>query len=100
MYLHQHSRLDWIKYGDSNSSFFHATVTQRKQIVNSNGVWLEDEEEIDNHLQSFFSHLFQSSGLRDFHEVLCIMEKRITDEMNDRLIMRVTDEEIKTATSQ
>ncbi|KAL7246469.1 hypothetical protein ACSBR2_001546 [Camellia fascicularis] len=31
MYLHQRSRVRWLNFGDRNSAFFHATITQRCQ---------------------------------------------------------------------
>lgn len=31
MYLHQRSRVNWLNYGDINSSFFHATLVQKRQ---------------------------------------------------------------------
>lgn len=63
MYQHQRSRLNWIKYGDKNTSFFHATVNQRRQrnqilkVKDNMGVCLTEERDINLHLQSHFSSL-------------------------------------------
>lgn len=47
------------------------------------------EKEINNHLQAFFSSLFQSSGQRNFDEVLHKMDRSISDVMNNNLIRGV-----------
>ncbi|KAG5523350.1 hypothetical protein RHGRI_035240 [Rhododendron griersonianum] len=106
MYQHQRSRLNWIRYGDKNTSFFHATVTQRRQrnqlskIRDSRGQWLTEEKEINGHLQDYFSSLFKASGSRDFNRVLRVVDNCITDEMNGLLTRMVSDPEIKEAAFQ
>ncbi|KAF7119980.1 hypothetical protein RHSIM_Rhsim13G0172400 [Rhododendron simsii] len=106
MYQHQRSRLNWIKYGDKNTSFFHATVNQRRQrnqiskIQDNMGIWLTEERDINMHLQSHFSSLFKSSGQRDFSSILQNVEGCITDGMNRTLTREVTDLEIKDAVFQ
>ncbi|KAG5549991.1 hypothetical protein RHGRI_015079 [Rhododendron griersonianum] len=63
MYQHQRSRLIWIVYGDKNTSFFHATVNQRRQqnqlskIKKSDGVQITEERDIKEHLHGHFSSL-------------------------------------------
>ncbi|KAF7135399.1 hypothetical protein RHSIM_Rhsim08G0131400 [Rhododendron simsii] len=106
MYQHQRSRLNWIMYGDKNTAFFHATVTQRRQrnqlskLKNTEGIWLSNEHDINEHLFDYFSNLFQTLGSRDLDGVLKHVEKCVTDDMNASLISTVTDEEIKEATFQ
>ncbi|KAF7127011.1 hypothetical protein RHSIM_Rhsim11G0149500 [Rhododendron simsii] len=106
MYQHQRSRLKWIKYGDKNTSFFHATVNQRRQrnqiskIKDNMGIWLTEERDINEHLNSHFSSLFKSSGQRDFRPILQNVEVCITDGMNRTLTRAVTDLEIKDAVFQ
>ncbi|KAG5523778.1 hypothetical protein RHGRI_030689 [Rhododendron griersonianum] len=56
MYQHQRSRLNWKKFGDKNTAFFHAVVTQRRQrnqllqIKDRNGSWIKEERGINMHL--------------------------------------------------
>ena len=51
-YWGQRSRLKWIKWGDRNTKFFHASTIQRRdrnriqRLKNSNGEWVEGQEEV------------------------------------------------------
>ncbi|KAH7856701.1 hypothetical protein Vadar_004459 [Vaccinium darrowii] len=91
MYQHQRSRLNWILYGDRNTSLFHATVIQRRQrnqlskIKDSDGSWISKENEINDHLYDYFSSLFKSSGSRNFDSLLQKVDCYIIDEMNKGL---------------
>lgn len=68
----QKSRKLWLKAGDNNSRFFHAsTVTNRRKIFipsikNQNGTWLETREQIGDYLTKEFTDLFKAeSGNRE-----------------------------------
>lgn len=56
----QKSRIDWLKQGDKNTSFFHASVLQRRSrnrisgLENSNGEWLKGNTAILEEFQRFF----------------------------------------------
>ncbi|KAG5524157.1 hypothetical protein RHGRI_030977 [Rhododendron griersonianum] len=106
MYQHQRSRLNWKKFGDKNTAFFHAVVTQRRQrnqllqIKDRNGSWIKEERGINMHLYRFFSDLFKSSGPRDFSSVLDKVECTVTCEMNRNLTKETTNVEIKEAAFQ
>lgn len=106
MYLHQRSRVNWISYGDKNTAFFHSTLTQRRQrnqitkIKGEDGVWVSKEDDINSHLQEYFSSLFRSSGTRDFGSVLEKVDKKVTQGMNNLFTQAFTDEEIKEAVFQ
>lgn len=103
MYQHQRSRVDWLKYGDWNSSFFHATVIQRRQrnqlttLKTKAGIVLEMEEEINEHLATYFQTLFQAAADQDFNDVLSSVTTVVFVEMNTNLVKPVTDVEIKAA---
>lgn len=106
MYLHQRSRVNWLNYGDKNTAFFHATVTQRRQrnqmcrIKDESGVWLLDDSSINGHLQSYYTNLFQASGGRDYSEALMGVEAKISEDVNRMLIREVNIAEIKLAIKQ
>ncbi|CAK9147551.1 unnamed protein product [Ilex paraguariensis] len=50
MYWCQRSRLNWLKYGDRNTKFFHTTTSQRRQrnkiimLKDREGGWVTDME--------------------------------------------------------
>lgn len=96
----QRARLNWIKYGDQNSKFFHVVTVQRMQrnrivkIRDSNNIWLENEEEITNCFKDFFIDLF-SSGYRDFSEALSFVKLVISEEFNQSLLRLVDFSKVK-----
>ncbi|CAL5418073.1 unnamed protein product [Camellia sinensis] len=106
MFQHQRSRINWLSYGDRNSAFFHASVVQRRQrnqlvkLKLDNGVWLETDTAINAHLSSYFSHLFQAKGPRNFEDALAAVNLSVTHSMNDTLLRPVDDDEVKLATFQ
>lgn len=105
-YWGQRDRLNWVKYGDRNSKFFHAVTVQRRQrntvtkIKKEDGVWTEDLNEISACFSNFYYDLFSSVGQRDFSEALQFVKPVITSEMNDALMGPVNMVEVKYAVFQ
>ena len=58
------SRLNWVAYGDSNTSFFHvSTLVKRHRnkiwsLKNSIREWITNEEGIKNFILSSFKEIF------------------------------------------
>lgn len=106
MFQHQRSRINWLTYGDKNSAFFHATVTQRRQrnqlikLQTTNGEWLESDEAINGHLRDYFQTLYQALPNRDLSEALEVVHTTVNADMNRALTRSMTDDEIKAATFQ
>lgn len=102
-YWGQRSRLNWLKFGDQNSRFFHAVTAQRRQrnkvtrIRNGNGEWLEKVEEVGDCFKSFFAELFATAGHRDLSYALSFVKRQISDEINDDLTKPVSMIEVKEA---
>lgn len=52
VYWSQKSRINWLKFGDQNTAFFHASTIQRQgfnriaKLKDDEGVWIENEEQI------------------------------------------------------
>ncbi|XP_057453709.1 uncharacterized protein LOC130745451 [Lotus japonicus] len=62
--LHQKSRCQWIKDGDSTSRFFHAYINRRRQInkivgLDLNGNWEEEPSVVKHGIKSFFEQKFK-----------------------------------------
>ena len=67
-FLKQKSRVQWLKLGDQNSSFFHKTVKARnarnaiKVITTGNGCRIDDPEAIKEEAVGFFKNVLCSDG--------------------------------------
>lgn len=71
------SRNQWLKEGDRNTRFFHASTKNRRarnkidKIIGPNWEEIKGNTAIGNEATRFFSDLFTSSGVQNLQEVLC-----------------------------
>ncbi|XP_059439185.1 uncharacterized protein LOC132171798 [Corylus avellana] len=102
----QRSRVEWLRNGDKNTKFFHASANQRR---NSNKIRLvhdmegnprESQEDIGKAFVEYFTTLFSTGQPRRMEECLEFMERRISDEMNERLLRPFMEEDVETAIHQ
>lgn len=62
---YQKSRVEWIKDGDRNTSFFHLSTVVRRwrnRIVSIKGddnIWVHNKEEVQNIFVTYFENLFK-----------------------------------------
>ncbi|XP_027081100.2 uncharacterized protein [Coffea arabica] len=95
----QKARVKWLKEGDRNSRYFHAVVKQRRVqgmihcIKNSNGVWMDKEEDIASEAISYFNDLF-TGPLDSFSDMLHLIPRMISPEDNGKLESLPTIEEV------
>lgn len=79
-------------YKDRNTTYLHLTVTVRKQrntikgLHSASGAWVSNEDRLLGLATSYFRDLFTSSDEGDSDCVLDCVERRITDDMNHRLL--------------
>nr|AFP55574.1 non-ltr retroelement reverse transcriptase [Rosa rugosa] len=103
MYWHQRSRVNWLKLGDQNSSFFHQTTIQRRQynkivrLKDDHGNWLDSEADVALQFLDYFTALYQSNGPQQWEEVLDFVDTAVTAEMNKILSSPVSLLEVKKA---
>ncbi|CAA7057784.1 unnamed protein product [Microthlaspi erraticum] len=102
-YWKQKSRNMWLKDGDLNTKFFHASTKQRRAVNriaglhNDVNVWVAGEKEVEDVAVSYFDKLFTSSLLGDFTGVLEHMPHRITTQENEALVRHATESEVHDA---
>uniref|UniRef100_A0A803NGA8 Endonuclease/exonuclease/phosphatase domain-containing protein n=1 Tax=Cannabis sativa TaxID=3483 RepID=A0A803NGA8_CANSA len=97
----QKSRECWLKEGDCNSRFFHASIAVRRKrnfiwaIREEDGSWIEGRDPIGEYFRSHFMDLFTSSNPVFDSEMERILEPCISHDENFLLSTLPTSEEIK-----
>ncbi|KAL4379926.1 hypothetical protein GQ457_02G020200 [Hibiscus cannabinus] len=100
---HQRARVNWIKYGDRNTKFFHATTIQRYRqnaivkIKDEADNWVEEEQKIFSIFQNHFRKLYCKEEAIDVQSLSDVVPVLITEAVNSSLSKEVTVEEIKKA---
>ena len=86
----QKARVKWLCQGDSNSKYFHAIVRQRRsqgmihRIKNSDGVWVDNADDIASAAITYFHDLFNDS-LASSSDMLSLIPPMISGEDNAKL---------------
>lgn len=92
----QRSRVDWLRLGDRNTRFFHERAKTRTRtnsivkLMDGQGVWHTDSKIMGGLFCQYFSTLFSSSGGLLMHRILNLVEPRVTERMNERLLLPFT----------
>ncbi|XP_019429814.1 PREDICTED: uncharacterized protein LOC109337317, partial [Lupinus angustifolius] len=99
--LLQKSRQKWLREGDSNSKFFHASINRSRRSKEVHGllideVWVDDPGRVKNHIRSFFRDRFAESH-SNRPSLGGIEFNGISAEDNQFLTSRFEEEEIKEA---
>lgn len=98
----QRSKILWLKEGDRNTRYFHASASTRKQrnslgaIRNSQGQWISSSTEIDSEIVAHFDNLFKSNGYGTADMLRCV-ETQVTTEQNSLLLAPFSGVEVKDA---
>lgn len=96
----------WMKCGDWNTKFFHATATQRqrqnmiKGLQGVNGQWHEEKGKIEEIILDYFTNIYSTEQPCDHEVKVEAMDVWITLEMNEALLEEFRDEEIRIALNQ
>ncbi|KAL2895927.1 hypothetical protein RDABS01_000461 [Bienertia sinuspersici] len=105
-YWHARARVNELKDGDKNTSYFHHKASQRKKrnlirgLYNSQGAWCQTHEEIVAVVEDYFKGLFSSDNPTDFEAALAGLNGLVDNEMNETLDAEPSGEEIKNALFQ
>ncbi|KAG7583244.1 Endonuclease/exonuclease/phosphatase superfamily [Arabidopsis suecica] len=102
-YWRQKSRQKWLRSGNRNSKFFHGAVKgnrARKRIEklkDVNGIMMKSEAAKGEVATDYFNNLFKSSNPQSFLDWFSGFPSKVTVDMNESLIAKVTAEEIREA---
>ncbi|XP_024162033.1 uncharacterized protein LOC112169252 [Rosa chinensis] len=107
-YWRQRSRIQWLREGDHNTSFFHRRASNRrcwnrvKGLVNDLRQWTAQPNEVVDILIDYYDNIFRSEHVDSEALALIIdsMQTKVTDDMNADLLAPYTDSEIKKALFQ
>nr|XP_027103170.1 uncharacterized protein LOC113724469 [Coffea arabica] len=95
----QKARVKWLQEGDRNSRYFHAVVRQRRvqgmihHIKNSNGVWVDTDDDIALEATTYFHDLF-TGPLDSYSNMSHLIPHMVSQEENTKLESVPTIEEV------
>lgn len=99
----QRAKMQWLKYGDNNTKFFHFKVNQRRKkntiyaIQDNLGVPWNDDIHIHNTFINHFANIFSTSNPVNVPEAFDVIRNRVPDHMKRELGAEFSAEEVITA---
>ena len=103
IYWIQRGRVNWLKQGDQNTSFFHRSATARrkrnfiKSLKNDSGDLVDDQDQLMSMATSYFDQLFTTEVQEPDPAVFDKISPCITAEMNDLLTATYSRDEVRKA---
>ncbi|KAA3465450.1 reverse transcriptase [Gossypium australe] len=100
VYWEQRARVNWLQYGDKNTTYFHKSATTRRRanfitkLMADDGKEIVEDTELQEAAKNYFEKLFSSEGVADPKRVLEGIDSSISPEMNEVLNSPFTADEI------
>ena len=96
----------WVQCGDRNTKFFHETASNRRRrnriegLCDKEGVWREDKEVVNGIILDYFKEIYSTSFPMEFGGSLRVLNRRVSDDMNDLLLKEFRAKEVRRALKQ
>ncbi|KAA3472860.1 reverse transcriptase [Gossypium australe] len=103
-YWEQRARINWLKYGDKNTAFFHSQASSRRRknmiqkMQSDNKQMAENIQDIENIAIAYFQNLFRTEERECCNYLWSGIKRCITEEDNQILMAPYTKKEIREAT--
>jgi hypothetical protein len=104
-FLQQRAKLEWLKLGDGNNRYFHASIKTKTILKNINVLHKEDgnrvtnQEDIEEEVLNFYKKLMGTTD-KDLNGIdITVMREgpQLCNEQRQKLIAPITEEEIECA---
>ena len=88
----QRSRVDWLKSGDLNTSYFRSRATHRNKrnfiskLKLEDGSMVDGDRQIGEALVDYFKQIFTSTSPSSFEQILRGIDTKVTPLMNAELV--------------
>lgn len=103
MYWGTRAKINWLKWGDTNSKYFHASTVQRRttnvihRIKDKTGRWLDDNDDIMAAFKETFDELYRGEPGEEDDYAIQHIPSLITQQDNSALIQEIHEEEVRRA---
>ncbi|KAL1174611.1 hypothetical protein V6Z11_A04G026400 [Gossypium hirsutum] len=100
IFWEQQAQANWLKYGDRTTNFFHKAAIQQFYRNRISGLEHEDGSRVSTNEEMlqlalrYFKNLFTASSSEDDVRLLGLVDKCISNDMNEELLKPFTEEDI------